>query len=477
MGLRTHLRRSAVTTIVTALSATLLTPSAQAAYSETINLEIRTTDNIQVASTAAGTQLVAAMWINSTAATDPAAYRDVTLTFAPDAAGSLPTNTPLQLRGGYQRCLGSACTDNFYGLTAVSAQESGTFTLTYLTKTSTIAQSWHLDIWTPQTRTISDQPDAYRGYQVQAVYVVPFDGVDRGRDVTGQISTWLMQGSRLLDTQTGDHWQVDTRVDGTPDVLFWQSAYPQAELLNADHRGYDILTEELLAKKPTTGSRKTYLFFIEGPRVGTDTSLTCGYTYTGRRAVMIVTGQNDDTCQRARPGIDFPAYTAVHETLHTLGVQHVESPSDLMSPTNGSGPVLMDRTREYYRGSNAAGVDILKLRIWAMNPQDPNRTWNCLTQGYGASSWYACATTPSAIAPTQALCWTNISTAAKLQRYDNGTWTTVVKTMKGYRSAACTTANPYTYRSTVSAKTPGLAKYRIQRGRWTSRTFTVAFQY
>jgi hypothetical protein len=65
--------------------------------------------------------------------------------------------------------------------------------------------------------------------------------------------------------------------------------------------------------------------------------------------------------------------TWVHETFHNFGVNHNTDPCDLMAGDDGkgnicNGPFNIDASRTKYVGASIFGVNILTLKVWALEP-------------------------------------------------------------------------------------------------------------
>lgn len=407
--------------------------------------------------------------------------RTAIVTFVPADRPEAPTSTALQLRGG-ARCDGSPC---FFGIFPFVTTVTGTLTVTSpgISPADTpTGYTRPVDVWVPQTRSGTDQPDTRTGFQLHPVYLVPADAVDQRRDTSGEIGAWLAQGARLLDREVGDHWQIDIRKDGSPDITYIAaSQYTTAQLSSMLTSTAPQLLASYFPGLPAASDRKTYLFLIEIPgfrRPSTDplvsvSTTACGYTSLVTRAVQVATGS---TCAGYVDGLDWRAAVIVHETLHSFGVEHVSAPGDLMrASADNSTTLRIDAARALYVKSDTAGVDVSRLRVWSKQATNTALPWPCLYET-NTRAWL-CGTGMNTVDLTEvSSCWNTAGTPMRLQRYTAGRWV-AVSTLAASRNSRCTQAGfSLSYRATMAATTPGQVKYRLVRGKWVSKPFTVVYQ-
>lgn len=235
-----------------------------------------------------------------------------------------------------------------------------------------------LEVLKPQVRQTRDQPDIYRGFQIHPVYVVPADVPDTGRDSDGQISEWLNQGSQLLDRYVGDHWNIDTRLNGKYDVSYMNSTYTQSQLSDPQNNADRLLRDEFINGQDLSykSDAKNYVFFTEF-RNGQD---YCGYT-SGLgyfKGSWVLVGPANCFSYSV---LDFISRSWVHETLHTLGVDHVDPAveDDLMCgdpyDCSSRGRFAMDSKHVAYLDWAGKSIndspDVRKLQVWSTNPGGP----------------------------------------------------------------------------------------------------------
>jgi len=235
-----------------------------------------------------------------------------------------------------------------------------------------------LEVLKPQVRQTRDQPDIYRGFQIHPVYVVPADAPDTAVDTNGQISEWLNQGSQLLDRYVGDHWNIDTRLNGKYDVSYMNSTYTQSQLADPQNYANRLLRDEFINNQGLSykSDAKNYVFFTEF-RNEQD---YCGYTFDYGNFTSSWVLLDPANCSTYTV-LDYAASTWVHETLHTLGVRHVDpaTEDDMMCGVpydcSSLGGFAMDPKHVSYLDWVGKSIndspDIHKLRVWSMNPGVP----------------------------------------------------------------------------------------------------------
>ena len=441
--------------------------------------------NYAATSVASGTTLTAQIILSEKDITSPLKAETVVLTFTPDN-GAMPTTQNVTVNNNFSGC-GVADKDCYYAEEPIVVKTSGTMTLSYNGSTANYTSTGRsIDVWVPQARLTADQVDEQAGFQIHAVYVVPSDGVDRGRDTSGQISTWLEQGSRWLNREAKDSWQIDT-FNGAPDITYFHSKYPTNILSNSDNHLTQVLLKEMGTQLlPVDANRKTYLFFIEVPVFTTASKdsdykngTLCGLSQVGTipvKGAIIATGSPRATACSGRADImDWQAAVATHETIHTFGVHHVSTPHDLMRkvPDNGE-TLLFDPTHKQYFGGNLAGTNLQTLRIWSKNPANMNAEWPCIYDDTTLTYWCGVGTTDH-VSAYAAQCWKTTDSTMVLQVFTNNVWTTVSKGIP-QRTKECPRKYPAAYYASFSSKTYGTFLYRFKTSQWTGQTFTVIYQ-
>ena len=278
------------------------------------------------------------------------------------------------------------------------------------------------------TRSTEDQEDDIIGFQVKPIYYLPSDATDRKLDTNGTILASLREGNEYLKDEIGREFELDTTLSGSIDIGFIQGGLSTSELesrLDSDSFSLDELLDGT-AFEQTTDSRKSYVLFLEGVR----SDSYCGKgQLPGQISTVLIT---DSGCRGEAHGLDnYYSLTWVHEVFHNLGVDHVNSRCDLMrggeyssgNPCYSDQPRTIDRNREFYLGSDKAGVDITKLKVWkGDNINSLDATNPCLRLDAENGS-YACGLGEVTIGPGF-YCWDGIS-AYQLQMNVGGSWTNV----------------------------------------------------
>ena len=418
--------------------------------------------------------------------------KTVAVSFIPNDATQVPIKQNLVIRGGATMTSGGVSGLAFYGSTTIIPTGAGILSVDYTEDADYPTQHYSrpIDIWVPQARATVDQKDQLSGYQVHAIYVVPKDGIDNKRDTRGEISTWLIQGARWLDTQAGDHWQYDT-YNNIADVTFFHSSYNTATLSNTSNDGAGLLTREMGSRLPLGSNRKTYLFFIETNSLiihSTDPDYSdgklCGISHqTMSHSAIIATGNAPVStyCTGYNDTMDWQAATAVHEVIHTFGVAHVTTPTDLMLkiPGNDSNLLLtLDAPHTQYFGGALAGRDIQKLPIWSKDPMG-KLYWPCYYD-FSVESYYCKTNNPDVIDAYKANCWSRPNSTLILQVKSGSKWVTAPKSLKfnvnPVTGSGCVAKYPTSYLLSLSSAKTGVFTYRFIAKGWTGRTFNVIYQ-
>ena len=436
-------------------------------------------------SVAPGSPLTVQVALSEQGILSPLPLEPITLTYHP-TDGSPNIVQEISISNNFSGCSVPEYQCYYYEET-VNEKVSGTMTVSYDgTAAQYAAASVPIDVWVPQKRMLVDQKDEKLGFQVHAVYVVPSDGIDRSRDSSGQISTWLKQGSAWLNREAGDSWQIDTSA-GTPDVTFFHSKYSSNILRNSDNGLAPLLAKEMGKKLlPNGTNRKTYIFFIEVPTFVTQTTdaiykgrILCGLSQVAtnpvRMAIVATGAPGIQECSGHADTLDWPAAVATHETIHTFGIHHVTTTHDIMLKVpDNTQTLLLDPTHKQYYGGALAGANIKALRIWSKNPTDQSASWPCIYDQTTLTYWCGVETTNKVNAyPAQ--CWKLLDPTMTLQVLKNKVWTTVSKATS-QKNNDCPKGYPAEYGATFSSNQVGTYSYRYKTSSWTGKTFTIVFQ-
>ena len=229
------------------------------------------------------------------------------------------------------------------------------------------------------TRYVENPQDNEPGYKIQAVYVVPSDGVDHQLDTSGYIASLLKEGNAYLQQQIGLQFPLAQNPDGSISVLYLHSQY-QTSYLNTKP-GYiyfgsaedvlgNLLSEIGQSRDDDVYGTTHYIFFTD---VINFSNSACGYApLPGNVAIVAVGGPVVNSgCNVAAHGnqLRWQAQAWIHETFHGLGIDHTPSGvCDLMLPGGSNCPngYPIDSAHAYYVGStNLSGIDITSLPVWA----------------------------------------------------------------------------------------------------------------
>lgn len=491
------MKKTSIILLVFSLFAMLQVSLVNSAVADTLTpvLTVLTSDNnIPEASGPLGHQLLIKVFF-----TDPKRVgalgtdKMVTVSFIPSDL-SLPLfSQQVVVRGGANITTNGTSTSGFYGSITYTPQGAGVFNVDFTADVDypSMHYSRPIDIWAPQIRTTIDQNDQLNGYQVHAVYVVPSDAVDMKRDTSGQISTWLTQGARWLDTQAGDHWQYDV-FNNTVDITYFHSSYPTAVLRDTRNSVSEMILKEMRNKLPLGNNRKTYLFFIETPNIithSTDPSyangVLCGLEVSTQmlsHQAIVATGDRSGTgsCTGFTDTMDWQAAVALHETIHTFGIEHVSTPTDLMLKIPDNAPIItLDSSHTQYFGGALAGRDIQKLPIWSKNPTANNLNWPC-SYNSSTSSYYCKINNPYTIDAFNGNCWQKPNPTLVLQTRSGSKWIKAPKPdaliISITKVTGCTAKFPVSYSIFLSSTKTGVGTYRfISRG-WTGKSFNIIYQ-
>lgn len=194
--------------------------------------------------------------------------------------------------------------------------------------------------WSGLERSLADRPDDVTGPQVHFIYAVPSDLQDRRLDLTNNFQYSVLAMNRWLGTQIGQQLRLDTW-QGRVDITFVRLPRTDAEYLA---RGplKRVAIEADLRESNLLSTEKIYYVYYDGSN---DLACADAPFVTRRDAVQdrvavfylrgVVPGYwpcgaNPMASTPDAPTLTWFDITALHEILHTLGVQHVEDPCDVM---------------------------------------------------------------------------------------------------------------------------------------------------
>lgn len=230
-----------------------------------------------------------------------------------------------------------------------------------------------------QVRTLVDQPDTISGIQIKPVYVLPADMADSQADTNGQISRLLTEGNDFLQKNLGLKFEIDTTASGEFDIAFFQTKRSARSFSGKKQLDLDSLLFESRLASNSIINRKIYVFFSpvqEGLGY-------CGHASMPGNSSLVLMGLPgvESSCSGPHLGFqDFASWTWVHEVFHSLGVNHVSDPCDMMYGGNESctsGRVVIDPTNSQYVNNDRAGVDVLRLPVWSGSNTSSSRLMTC----------------------------------------------------------------------------------------------------
>ena len=221
----------------------------------------------------------------------------------------------------------------------------------------------------PQTRQMRDAADSTSRKKIHLFYVVPRDGIDRHRDTDGSVRDWVLQAQRYLYARTGKLLPIDRDASGNPDITFLASIHSDAELIDAQRKGGDLLLDET---RGAVNGNAIPVFLVESTRE----SGFCGYARIGaffnEDGRILVGPLGVASCDTmGKSGVSWLATAIVHEFFHAIGVHHVPHESDIMCDYEAmdcsGGQTTIDSLRFLYAGASSkfSSGDILSLGIWA----------------------------------------------------------------------------------------------------------------
>ena len=282
-------------------------------------------------------------------------------------------------------------------------------------------------------RVTSDQPDAVIGFQIKAIYVVPFDGIDHNYDTNGYIAGILDEGNEYLRSQLGLKVPIDKNTAGY-DIQFFKSNLSTSYFLTASDLTEKLLVESQGLENPGL-NRKGYIFFIDVNNLMD--GIACGYAQPILAiSAVVAIGQGavkGSTCTgKAFNFNDYASSAWPHELFHNFGVKHtLDSPCDLMrggpettgTCTSPGATLTVDKERSRYVSSSAQGQDILKLRVWEGYTDRKDLVANCSLNPAPRADGVNYAYCPTGTQTIGALkyCYSSISSVA-LEEFVDGAW-------------------------------------------------------
>ena len=249
------------------------------------------------------------------------------------------------------------------------------------------------------TRVTRNRPDDISGYQIQALYVLPSDGVDANLDTNGTISTSVTVFQKWFVGQTGgQRLKLDT-YEGALDITFVRLVETDAQIKSNGSNIRDRI-EALLKTLGFNDKRKVYAVYYGGGNPSTCGDGPWPPTLVGNVGVLYLNGTPPgvagcNTNRFATTTVSQPGYlefAMIHEIIHTLGFVascapnhtrsgHVsDSPQDLMyAGSQPWQPSILDVGRNDYFNHNNPGCLDLAESIF-LDPTDNNAVippgWN-----------------------------------------------------------------------------------------------------
>ena len=160
------------------------------------------------------------------------------------------------------------------------------------------------------TRYVEDQLDKYDGLQIRAIYVVPKGEKDRNLDTNGTLERYLKEGNKFLKEALGKTFRLDTRMDGSLDIGFWNpghdtKGWPSSDSWVSNHG--EIFNSQIT-------NRKHYVFFQEGKADG-----LCGSNDLRNGSIVYLGSACKGSLGQVK---NFESVVWVHEVFHNFGAVH-----------------------------------------------------------------------------------------------------------------------------------------------------------
>ncbi|MBD2440463.1 hypothetical protein [Nostoc sp. FACHB-110] len=220
--------------------------------------------------------------------------------------------------------------------------------------------------------TVDRSPDVF-GYQIQAMYVLPSDGIDQKLDINGQIATSVAAFQQWFVGQTGkERLRLDT-YEGALDITFVRLSETDAQIKKKGAFVRDYIQQLLKDRGYINNPQKIYAVYYGG-----GSTHSCGGgawppELVGQVAAVYLNGTppKSSACNKNVLGtsVDTPKYwefVMIHEIMHTLGfVGKKFTPSDSLlacSPNEHLGGHTLDSSSDLmYQGSLPWNVPNLVL--------------------------------------------------------------------------------------------------------------------
>ncbi len=166
-------------------------------------------------------------------------------------------------------------------------------------------------------RSKRNRPDSTSAFQVQIVYALASDGIDRGLDTTGVIETSFKAMQNWFTAATaqigGKQFPEDT-YQGKLDILFLRSQKTSYELARLGGYIADTLAVEL-ARNGFRTSNKKYLVYYDGTNPGFAGSAM----FNGLLGALYLNGQPPISFAQSISKPGYYEFIGAHEILHTWG--------------------------------------------------------------------------------------------------------------------------------------------------------------
>ena len=350
------------------------------------------------------------------------------------------------------------------------------------------ASDLQISIAVTSNRVTTDQPDAFTGYQIKPIYVVPSDGIDHQYDINGYLTKIMDEGNNFLQSQIGVKFQIDKIASGY-DFQYFKSRLNMSYMLSASNLQDDLYTEMGLAENPSL-NRKNYIFFVDVDSLKNGSA--CGYASRPGFLAVVALGGGGNTsygsCTSKSGQINnFTSLTWTHESFHNLGVEHTSDDScDFMRGTgNCNSKWTIDNTHTRYVGSEVQGVNVLSLRVWEGHTSDQNLRASCILNHSGIvrrdGMRYALCPTGTQVIGALNYCWSSIN-STELQVMQNGNWVSLGNgnfynaPWGKYINWSCSNSSYSAPWMQITVTIPGIQKYRwLVNGR-ESEQFMIYWQ-
>lgn len=212
-----------------------------------------------------------------------------------------------------------------------------------------------------------DRPDDSDLFQIHFVYAIPSNGIDRFRDVNGEIELSANAANYWLSQQTGG---IKLRYDtyqGKLDVTFLQLIYSADEIQALGNQivsGFD----QIIRDNGFDTSHKIYFFYYDGLIELTSGNLACGVAIRGPldwgvTGTLYLQGYSADlgelTCPnptRTENFADWLEQVMLHEIFHVLGASPDCAPNTVQAHVDDSSYDLMS---SFFNPSTSPRLSVL----------------------------------------------------------------------------------------------------------------------